>query len=314
MSLFLIACSSSSSKKIIIAHRGAPSIVPEHTLVGVGIAHTWGVDYIEADLVLSKDNQLVVLHDIYIDTVTNVAVLFPKRARADGRFYAIDFTLKELKQLEVNERIDLKTGKRVYPNRFNVGKSNFKIPTFQEFIDLIKEMNRVKNSEVGIYPEIKAPEFHLKENKDITKAVFQVLDKNGYNNENAKIFVQSFYPKSLERLKYEFNAKFPLILLLGENSWKISSADYNELKTKIGLAKYKSIISGVGPYIPQVVSIEGNTFKSTGLAEKIQALGLVIHPYTHRLGDGRLLKFLFDDLRVDGIFSDFGNIALEYSR
>ena len=83
----------------VIAHRGASGYVPEHTLEGVAMAHAMGVDYIEQDVVLTGDNALIVLHDLYLDAVTDVAARFPGRQRADGRHYAIDFSLEEIHSL-----------------------------------------------------------------------------------------------------------------------------------------------------------------------------------------------------------------------
>src|SRR5262245_10445554 len=85
----------SSVKKIVIAHRGASGYLPEHTLEAAAMAHAMGADFIEQDVVLTKDDQAIVLHDIHLETVTNVAKTFPQRARPDGRYYAIDFTLSE---------------------------------------------------------------------------------------------------------------------------------------------------------------------------------------------------------------------------
>ena len=117
--IYLISCSSHRNK-VVIAHRGAPGYLPEHTLEGVAMAHAWGVDFVEPDVVLTKDNRAVILHAVHIDTTTNVANIYPKRKRQDGRYYAIDFTLKELKTLTVNERIDLRTGKQVFKMRFTM--------------------------------------------------------------------------------------------------------------------------------------------------------------------------------------------------
>ncbi len=91
---------------IIIAHRGASGYLPEHTLAAKALAHTMGADYLEQDLVLSKDGVPMVLHDVYLDMVTDVARRHPDRRRRDGRFYAIDFTLAELKRLRVQERFN----------------------------------------------------------------------------------------------------------------------------------------------------------------------------------------------------------------
>ena len=84
-----------NKEKIVIAHRGASGYLPEHSLPAIAMAYTWGVDYIEPDIVLTKDSKPIVLHDIYLDTTTNVSTLYPEKVRDDGRFYAIDFTLKQ---------------------------------------------------------------------------------------------------------------------------------------------------------------------------------------------------------------------------
>lgn len=114
-----------SADKVVIAHRGASGYLPEHSLPAKAMAYAQGADYLEQDLVMTKDNELVVLHDHYLDRVTDVAERFPDRARKDGRYYAIDFTLPEIKSLKFTEGFDIdKEGKKVqsYPGRFPMGK------------------------------------------------------------------------------------------------------------------------------------------------------------------------------------------------
>lgn len=94
-----------AAKPIKIAHRGAPAYVPEHTAEGVAMAHAFNVDFIEQDVVLTRDSIPVVLHDIRLDHVSNVAKVFPKRIRPDGHFYVMDFSLDELRKLRLNERV-----------------------------------------------------------------------------------------------------------------------------------------------------------------------------------------------------------------
>ena len=95
--------SATAADKMVIAHRGASGYLPEHTLPAKAMAYAQGADYLEQDLVMTKDDRLVVLHDHYLDRVTDVAQRFPQRARKDGRFYAIDFTLAEIKSLKFTE-------------------------------------------------------------------------------------------------------------------------------------------------------------------------------------------------------------------
>ncbi len=123
-----------AQEKIVIAHRGASGYLPEHTLPAKAMAYAQGADYLEQDLVMTKDDQLVVLHDHYLDRVTDVAKRFPNRARKDGRYYAIDFTLAEIKSLKFTEGFDIENGKQVqtYPGRFPMNKSDFRVHTFQE--------------------------------------------------------------------------------------------------------------------------------------------------------------------------------------
>ena len=123
---------------LVIAHRGASGYLPEHTLEAATLAYAQGADFIEQDVVLSKDGVPVVLHDIHLDTVTNVAKRFPDRKREDGRYYVIDFTLKELKTLRVHERTDLK-GQPVYAGRFQ-GDSDFRIATLEDHFELIEQL------------------------------------------------------------------------------------------------------------------------------------------------------------------------------
>jgi glycerophosphoryl diester phosphodiesterase len=107
-----------STGPLTIAHRGASGYLPEHTLPAKGLAHGQGADFLEQDLVLSSDNIPVVLHDIHIDTVSDVARRFPERKRSDGRYYAIDFTVVELKQLRLSERFQAKPDERCFRSAF----------------------------------------------------------------------------------------------------------------------------------------------------------------------------------------------------
>lgn len=118
-----LSFSAVAGEKIVIAHRGASGYLPEHTLPAKAMAYAQGADYLEQDLVMTKDDRLVVLHDHYLDRVTDVAQRFPQRARQDGRFYAIDFTLAEIKSLKFTEGFEPKDGKNVqtYPGRFPDG-------------------------------------------------------------------------------------------------------------------------------------------------------------------------------------------------
>ena len=169
-------------RPIVIAHRGASGYLPEHTLEAKALAYAMKPDYIEQDVVMSKDDHLIILHDRYLDRVSDVAQKFPHRARKDGRYYAIDFTLAEIKSLQVTEGFTYtKQGKKVmtHPHRFPLGKSSFQVATLAEEIELIQGLNQTLGYNVGLYPEIKAPWFHRHEGKDISLAVLKMLKAYG---------------------------------------------------------------------------------------------------------------------------------------
>ncbi len=207
LSIFTLVCSTwANADPLVIAHRGASGYLPEHTLEAKTLAYAMKPDYIEQDVVMTKDDQLVMLHDHYLDRVTDVAERFPERARDDGRYYAIDFTLAEIKSLRVTEGFNVdEKGDKVagYPNRFPMWKSSFTVPTLAEEIELIQGLNQTLGYDIGLYPEIKAPWFHRHEGKDISKAVLTVLKKYGYDSKNDKIYLQSFDPIELKRINDE---------------------------------------------------------------------------------------------------------------
>ena len=145
----LLAKCNCDQKQLVIAHRGASGYLPEHTQEAKVASFMMGADYLEQDLVLTKDNIPIVSHDIYLDEVTNVAIVFPGRNRSDSRYYAIDFTFEEIKKLEVSERFRRDNMSSVYfPNRFPAWKSDFSIPSFQEEIELIQGRFRFKLIEI----------------------------------------------------------------------------------------------------------------------------------------------------------------------
>ena len=117
------------------------------------MAYGMGADYLEQDLVMTKDDQLVVMHDHFLDGITDVAERFPGRARPDGRYYVVDFTLDEVRSLRMTEPFQLVDGKQVpvYPARFPLWKSSFKIHTFQEEIEMIQGLNKSTGKNIGIY-------------------------------------------------------------------------------------------------------------------------------------------------------------------
>jgi len=306
--------------KVVIAHRGASGYLPEHTAPAKAMAHAQGADYLEQDLVMTKDDRLLVLHDIHLDTVTDVARRFPERKRADGRFYAIDFTLEEIQSLNVSERFHAKTGKPVYPTRYPLNELAFRLLSFEEEIELIQGLNKSTGREAGIYPEMKAPAFHAAEGKDIVAATLEVLNRYGYTQKDDKCYVQCFDPTALIRMRQELNCQLKMVQLIGENAWSEAKTDYDAMKTAEGLNIIAGYADGIGPWIPQVLDSDKGT--PTDLIRLAKEQGLQVHPYTMRVDDLPKWAESFDDLAVkllyeagaDGAFSDFPDLLVKIVR
>ena len=301
--LLLIGILGLAEGKIVIAHRGAAGYLPEHTLEGYAYAYALGADYIEPDLVLTKDNQFICLHDIYLEPTTDVETVFPDRRRRDGHWYAADFTLAEVKQLSIHERCR-ENGNPYFPNRFPVGESNFEVPTFVEMIELIQGLNQGTGRNVGIYPELKRPSWHSSEGLPVEEAVLEVLDRYGYAGADAKVYLQSFEADSLKKLRFDLRTDLPLVQLIS------GSFSYSRMWTKAGLDEIASYANAIGP---SKTIIEKNPQFVAWAHER----DLVVHPYTFRADslpvqyaslEEEIRKFYFT-YNVDGLFTDFADVA-----
>lgn len=296
----------------MIAHRGACGYVPEHTLEGTAMAHAMGVDYIEQDVLLSRDGELLVLHDLYLDAVTDVVRRFPGRQRDDGHFYAIDFDLAEIRSLRVHERLD-DSGEPAFPGRFPPQGKIFRVPTLGEVITLIQGLNKSTGREVGIYLEPKSPAWHSREGRDLLSEVVRVLAEFGYEGREDRAYLQSFDLDALKYAREELNCDLKLTQLIGENSWNESASDFDYLRTEPGLSEIAALAQGIGPWLPQVIELSGeNAGQSTGLVEAAHRHGLLVHAYTLRADQlpgtigtiDRAIHCLSKQLEVDGVFTD----------
>lgn len=314
--------SSFAAQKIIIAHRGASGYLPEHTLPAKALAYAMGADYLEQDVVLSKDGVAVVLHDIQIDTVTDVAQRFAQRARQDGRFYALDFTLAELKQLKVTERFDPRTRQPVFKGRFPIWQASFTISTLEEELQFIQGLNKSTGKNTGIYPEIKAPAWHRQQGRDISKTVLEILGRYGYKTKADKIYLQCFEFSEVKRLREELGYQGRLIQLLGDKRGS-DGTDYEFLKTRAGLEEIARVADGIGPALQHVVTGKTRaTLKITDLVKNARDMKLEVHPYTARAdalpGYAASLEELFEvffrQAGVDGIFTDFPDRGAAFLR
>jgi glycerophosphoryl diester phosphodiesterase len=279
--------------RLVIGHRGACGYLPEHTLESYALAHGQGADYIEPDLVLTRDGALICLHDIYLEPTTDVATVFPGRARADGRYYAVDFTLEEVRRLRVRERLE---------DRFPQGASRFAVPTFEEMIELVAGLNRTTGRRSGIYPELKQPAFHRGEGQPMEEAFLAIARRYGLGGPDAPpIFVQCFEPGPLRELR-RLGSALPQIFLLDD--------DAAPLLTDAGLDEIRAFADGIGPY---KLLIE----RDPTLVARAHQRGLAVHTWTFRADDvgsgyGTFedeLRAFYEKFGVDGLFTDFPDRA-----
>ena len=299
----------------IIAHRGACGYLPEHTLPAVELAHTFDADYIEQDVVLTSDGVPIVLHDVTLELTTNVATLFPERHRDDGLFYAIDFTLEEIKALNAHERTD-SLGNPVFPERYSGTEAEFKVPTLAEEIETVDRLNKASGKRTGVYIELKRPEFHEQEGVDIYQAVIDVLTTFDRLGENAETVIQCFDPETLKRFAHEGTFKGPLVQLVLTESIANWRGDFEAMHTTSGLKEVAEYAHGIGPDVNLLENESGGSSEMVVAAKK---LGLFLHPYTLRADSESipgvnfeaLHKKLFIDLEVDGAFTDFADQTRE---
>jgi len=306
---------------LIIAHRGASGYLPEHTLEAAAYAYALGADYIEQDIVLSKDLIPVVMHDIYLDFTTNVKRIFPNRKREDGHWYVKDFELSELKKLNVNERLKSDATEKAFLNRYPLERGTFKICTLKEQIELIQGLNKSTQRNVGIYPEIKNPSWHRHEGLDISSVTLGQLEDYGYTSKKDKIFFQCFDSNELRRIKYELNSSLPLIQLIGNNAWNESGDDYSQMVSLEGIENVSKYAIGIGPYLQllyRVSSLDGD-IKASKLSHHARNNGLYIHPYTIRKDSipldfddfEKMVKWFTLELKVDALFTDFVDLTIQ---
>jgi glycerophosphoryl diester phosphodiesterase len=299
------------ARPIVIAHRGASGYLPEHTLAGKALAFGMGADYLEQDVVATRDRQLIVFHDLTLEQMTDVAARYPGRARADGHFYCIDFDLEEIRTLTVGERRAPQGARPRYPGRFPDGGGRFGIPTLDEELRFVGGLIRSTGRSVGIYPEIKNPAWHREQGIDIGPMILELLARHGYAAAEHAVFVQCFEPAELQRLRQE-GCRLRLVQLIDSRADAISAAD---------LARIGAYANAIGPSISLIYrGMSGSQAMLSPLVRDAHAAGLDVHPYTFRKDDlpagitdfDVLLELFLKQLGVDGVFTDFPDLAAGY--
>ena len=310
---------------IVIAHRGASGERPEHTLAGYRLAIELGADYIEPDLVLTKDGVLVARHENEISETTDVAdhPEFAGRKATktiDGQkvtgWFTEDFTLAELKTLRARERLP-KLRSTEYDGRFE-------IPTFEEILTLLAEVNKGREKPVGVYPETKHPGYFVSIGLPHEASLLTTLDRFGYRGRGAPVFIQSFEVGNLMDLRAK--SDLPLIQLMDAEGAPADrpGTSYAAMASPAGLKMIAAYADGIGPNKAMVIprGALGRLGDPTSLVRDAHAAGLKVHPWTFRrenyflpLGDkgginpaghGDLAAEITAYLQtgIDGLFSD----------
>ena len=280
-----------SAVPLVIAHRGASGYRPEHTLASYQQAMRLGADYVEQDLVSTKDHVLVARHENDITGTTDVAD-HPEFAgrkttkTVDGTkitgWFTEDFTLAELKTLRAKERLpEVRPANTRYDGRFEV-------PTFDEVLDLVQKEAKTERRAIGVYVETKHPTYFRGIGLPLEKPMLAALHRHHMDSRGSKVFLQSFETGNLRQLNRMTD--LPLIQLTDATGApydlraKGDQRTYADLTTSAGLKEIATYADGIGPNEQQVLprNASGATTTPSRLVPLAHARGLLVHPFTVR--------------------------------
>lgn len=268
--------------QLIIAHRGASGERPEHTLAAYERAIDAGADFIEPDLVVTKDLVLVARHENELSDTTDVAAheAFADRRRAkeiDGRlingWFAEDFTLAELRTLRAKERLPALRPANV---RYD---GLYQVPTLAEIVALVRAKEAERGHRIGLYPELKHPTFLLTQGIDSVDLLVSALKKDGLDTAEAPVFIQSFDVAPLKRLDKLTGARLVQLVAAEGGPADEAAVTYAEMLTPSGLAEIARYADAVGADLRQIAGPDG---APTPLVEQAHATGLEVHAWTLR--------------------------------
>jgi len=320
------------TRPLIIGHRGASGYRPEHTLASYKLAIDLGADYVEPDLVATKDGVLVARHENEVSGTTDVALHPEFAARratkcVNGRevsgWFTEDFTLAELKTLRAKERLpSVRPANTRYDGRFE-------IPTFDEVLDLVGRESRVRGEVIGVYPETKHPTYFASVGLSLAEPLLASLERHHLNRPNARVIIQSFETANLRELSARTRVRLVQLIDLAGSPYDLGSTGdprtYRDLVTAQGLAEIATYADGIGPNKDLVIPREtdGHLLDPSDLVDDAHARGLFVHAFTmrdenqflpadFRAGSDPNTRWdaigedqRFFDAGVDGIFTDF---------
>ncbi len=297
---------------LVIAHRGASGYRPEHTLEAYALAVQMGADYIEPDLVSTRDGVLVARHENEIGETTDAALRFPDRQttkNVDGSnvtgWFVEDLTLAELRTLRARERLSFRD------SSYN---GQFLVPTFDEVLALADSLGRTRGRVVGVYPETKHPTYFRSIGLPLEEKLLASLTRAGWNRADAPVFIQSFEVANLRRLKSQTDVRLIQLIAAGsppDRDVEASIPTYAEMLTPDGLRRVASYAYGIGPEKRLVIPMDSG---ETTLVRDAHASNLKVHVWTLRqepvfIGSRFASDFAaesraFRDAGVDGVFTD----------
>ncbi len=295
------------TRPIVIGHRGASGHRPEHTLASYRLAAEMGADFVEPDLVSTKDGVLIARHENEIGGTTDAAERFPDRKATrtiDGQsmtgWFTEDFTLAEIKTLRAKERLAFRSHE--YDGKFEV-------PTFDEVIALAQQLGRELRRPIGVYPETKHPSYFRGIGLPLEEKLLASLDKAGWNRKQSPVFIQSFEIDNLRELRKKTAVR---IVQLVTAAAAVDAA---------GLKAIAAYADGIGAEKRLIVPVDpdGRLLAPTDLVARAHAAGLLVHAWTLRAdkqflpaGYNGRAEAEFEQFRalgVDGVFTDFPDIG-----
>jgi glycerophosphoryl diester phosphodiesterase len=307
LSLMLAAFAAAPTGPLIIGHRGASGHRPEHTLESYRLAAEMGADFIEPDLVSTKDGVLIARHENEIGATTDVASKFADRKTTrtvDGQsitgWFTEDFTLAEIRTLRAKERL---------PFRSHEFDGRFLVPTFDQVIELAQKLGKELGRPVGIYPETKHPAYFRGLGLPIEEPLLASLESHDWNRREAPVLIQSFETGNLRELRKKTPVRLMQLVTTAPSVTDAALDDIASYADAIG--PEKRLIVPVGP--------DGALLPPTDLVTRAHAHHLLVHVWTLRIdkeflpagykGRAEAEFEQFASLGVDAMFTDFPDVA-----